>query len=163
MVPPNQRKHAFRRPSAHPNLPKRMVRRFGSLRCLRAFKTRVSDVLRASEPLEISVSDVFHAFTISETRVGDAFGVFVFMVPLVIFVPLGTAFRNIQKAILSHQSNLKLLQLISAPHSSLPIHFESCVRNVVRHFPSPGLRMLIFWLPKLKDTFGASRTLARKL
>ena len=53
-----------------------MVGRFGSLRRLRAFKTRVSDVLRASEPLEICVSDVFHAFEISKTRVGDAIGVF---------------------------------------------------------------------------------------
>ena len=89
MVPPNQRKRAFRRPSAHPNLPKRMVGRFGSLRRLRAFKTRVSDVLRASEPLEICVSDVFHAFEISETRVVDAFGVF-----FVISAPLGTCIQE---------------------------------------------------------------------
>ena len=33
---------------------------------------------------------------------------------------------------------VKLLKLISTPRSSLPIHFVSCVRNVVRHFPSPG-------------------------
>ena len=100
-----------------------MVRRFGGLRRLRAFKTCVSDVLRASEPLEICVSDVFHAFEISETRVGDAFGVFVFMVPLVIFVPLGTAFRNIQEAILSHQSNSKLLKLISGTSLKLAHSF----------------------------------------
>ena len=48
---------------------------------------------------------------------------FVFMVPLVIFVPLGTAFRNIQKAILSHQSNSKLLKLISGTSLKLAHSF----------------------------------------
>ena len=48
------------------------------------------------------------------------------------FEALETHFRHLAQACLCMQS------------------FESCVRNIVWHFPSPGLRMLIFRLPKSK-------------
>ena len=158
MVPPNQRKHAFRRPSAHPNLPKRMVGRFGSLRRLRAFKTRVSDVLRASEPLEICVSDVFHAFEISETRVGDAFGVFC----------IYGAFNNFCASQNCIQEYSGSNPFSSIKFEALETHFRHLAQAcplILNHVSEMlfGISQAFFRLRKLKDTFGASRALARKL
>ena len=92
MVPPNQRKRAFRRPSAHPNLPKRMVRRFGGL----IIKFGASGLSKhAFQMFCVPLNLLKFAFQMFSMRSkSPKRGLGTPLVFFVIFVPLGTCIQE---------------------------------------------------------------------